>query len=121
MEKLLIVDDSAVQAAQLKAILADEYDVSITQKAEDGLHLASSENYSLILLDVVMPGMDGFTLLEKLQEQYITRSLPVILITSLSDVESEQRGLILGGGGLHYKAFLRPHCKGQGQHPYQTV
>ena len=111
MEKLLIVDDSAVQAAQLKAILADEYDVSITQKAEDGLHLASSENYSLILLDVVMPGMDGFTLLEKLQEQYITRSLPVILITSLSDVESEQRGLILGAVDYITKPFYAPIVK----------
>ena len=61
MEKILIVDDSAVQAAQLKGILTDEYDVSVAQTAEDGLRRASSESYSLILLDVVMPGMDGFT------------------------------------------------------------
>ena len=61
MEKILIVDDSVVQAAQLRAILTDEYDVSVAQTAEDGLRRASSEDYSLILLDVVMPEMDGFT------------------------------------------------------------
>lgn len=79
MEKILIVDDSMVQAAQLRAILADEYDITIAQTAEDGLQKASDEDFSLILLDVVMPGMDGFTLLKKLQEEIITQNVPVIL------------------------------------------
>ncbi len=105
MEKILIVDDSVVQATQLKTILADEYDVTIAQTAEDGLCRASGENYSLILLDVVMPGMDGFTLLKKLQEEIITQSVPVILITSLSDVEHEQRGLVLGAVDYITKPF----------------
>ena len=105
MEKILIVDDSVVQAAQLRAILTDEYDVSVAQTAEDGLRRASSEDYSLILLDVVMPGMDGFTLLKKLQEEIITQNVPVILITSLSDVTSEQRGLILGAVDYITKPF----------------
>ena len=105
MEKILIVDDSAVQATQLKAILADEYDVALAQTAEDGLHRASAEDFSLILLDVVMPGMDGFTLLKKLQDEIITQSVPVILITSLSDVAHEQRGLILGAVDYITKPF----------------
>ena len=54
MEKILIVDDSLLQAAQLKSILNDEYDITIAQTAEDGLRHASAEKYSLILLDVVM-------------------------------------------------------------------
>ena len=69
MEKILIVDDSLLQATRLKDILEDEYDITIAQTAEDGLYHASTEKYSLILLDVVMPGMDGFTLLKKLQEE----------------------------------------------------
>ena len=64
MEKILIVDDSLLQATQLKAIIDDEYDVTIAQTAEDGLRRASDEDFSLILLDVVMPEMDGFTLLK---------------------------------------------------------
>lgn len=105
MEKVLIVDDSIVQAAQLKAILEDEYDVTIAQRAEEGLRWASDENFSLILLDVVMPGMDGFTLLKKLQEEIITKNIPVILITSLSSVADEQRGLVLGAVDYITKPF----------------
>ena len=105
MEKILIVDDSIVQATQLMAILADEYDVTIVQTAEEGLRHVSSESYSLILLDVVMPGMDGFTLLKKLQEEIVTQSIPVILITSLSDVEHEQYGLVLGAVDYISKPF----------------
>lgn len=119
MEKILIVDDSAVQAAQLKDILEEEYDITIAQTAEDGLRRANGGNFSLILLDVVMPGMDGFTLLKKLQEEIITQSIPVILITSLSDVTSEQRGLILGAvdyiakpfNALIVKARVNTHIK----------
>ena len=105
MEKILIVDDSTVQAAQLKAILSEAYDVTIAQTAEDGLRLASEGAFSLILLDVVMPGMDGFTLLKTLQEEIITQSVPVILITSLSDAANEQRGLILGAVDYITKPF----------------
>ncbi|MCI8648337.1 MAG: diguanylate cyclase [Firmicutes bacterium] len=105
MEKILIVDDSAVQAAQLKNILADEYEVAVSNTAEDGLRRAGSEEFSLILMDVVMPKMDGFTLLKKLQEETITQSLPVILITSLSDVKNERRGLILGAVDYITKPF----------------
>ncbi|WP_286081914.1 diguanylate cyclase [Parablautia intestinalis] len=105
MEKVLIVDDSPLQAAHLKDILGDEYDITVAQTPEDGLYQASTDTFSLILLDVVMPGMDGFTLLKKLQEEIITQSVPVILITSLSDVESEQKGLILGAVDYIVKPF----------------
>ncbi len=105
MEKILIVDDSRLQAAQLRLILEEEYDITIAQTAEDGLHLANVGNFSLILLDVVMPGMDGFTLLKKLQEEIIVQSVPVILITSLTDEESEQRGLTLGAVDYITKPF----------------
>lgn len=106
MEKILIVDDSLLQATRLKEIIADEYDVTIAQTAEDGLRRASNESFSLILLDVVMPEMDGFTLLKTLQEEIITQNVPVILITSLSDVENEQRGLILGAVDYITKPYI---------------
>lgn len=105
MERILIVDDSPVQAVQLKSILEDKYDVTLAQTAEDGLCRASGEDFSLILLDVVMPGMDGFTLLKKLQEEIITQSVPVILITSLADVANEQHGLVLGAVDYITKPF----------------
>ena len=111
MEKILIVDDSVVQAAQLKAILEDEYEVTVVQTAEDGLRHIGSGNYSLVLLDVVMPGMDGFTLLKKLQDEIITRSIPVILITSLADVAHEQHGFVLGAVDYITKPLCSPIVK----------
>ncbi len=105
MEKILIIDDSVLQSAQLKAILEDEYDVAVAQTAERGLAFISAGNYSLVLLDVVMPGMDGFTLLKKMQEEIATQSIPVILITSLSDVEDEQQGFVLGAVDYITKPF----------------
>ncbi len=105
MEKILIIDDSRLHASQLKAILEDEYDVTLAHTAEDGLCYAGTGTFSLVLLDVVMPGMDGFTLLKKLQEQVITQSVPVILVTSLSDIEDEQHGLVLGAVDYITKPF----------------
>ena len=105
MEKVLIVDDSLVQAAQLKSILEDDYDVTTVHTAAEGLSAASSDEFSLILLDVVMPVMDGFMLLKKLQDELITRHIPVILITSLADIENEQRGLTLGAVDYIVKPF----------------
>lgn len=105
MEKILIVDDSLTQAAQLKSILDTDYEIDLAHTAEDGLKLASTGGYSLILLDVVMPGMNGFTLLKKLQEEIITQSVPVILITSLSDIQHEQLGLTLGAVDYISKPF----------------
>ena len=119
MEKILIIDDSLVQAAHLKNILSEDYDVTTVQTPKDGLAQAAAGDYSLIMLDVVMPEMNGFTLLKKLQEEIATRHVPVILITSLSDIESEERGLTLGavdyinkpGHPLIVKARVNTHIK----------
>ena len=92
MEKILIVDDSALQATQLKSLLEDEYDVTIAETAQDGLRHAKEGTFSLILLDIIMPGMDGFTLLKKLQEEIITQSVPVILIPVSLTYRMNSRG-----------------------------
>lgn len=105
MEKILIIDDSPLSSNQLKDILSDEYEITIVQTAEDGFELARAGNYFLILLDVVLPGMDGFTLLKILQEENNTKTVPVIMITALSDIEHEQRGLTLGAVDYISKPF----------------
>lgn len=105
MDKILVIDDSAVQAEFVKTILQDDYDVTVCQTAEKGLRCARTGVYSLILLDVIMPGMSGFTLLKELQETALTRHFPVILITSLDDTENEERGLILGAVDYITKPF----------------
>lgn len=103
MEKILIIDDSPVQANFLKTILAADYEVSVSNTAETGLEEARTGEYSLILLDVIMPGMDGFQLLKALQEEMY--QIPVILITSLNDIEHEEQGLTLGAVDYITKPF----------------
>lgn len=96
MEKILIVEDDRLYAARLKKILEDEYEVTIVETAEEGLYYIGTDDYSLVMADIILPGMDGFTMLKRLQEEFMTESVPVILFTSLDDVESEQRGLMMG-------------------------
>lgn len=105
MEKILIIDDSPTQADFLKSILVQDYEITVANVAEEGLRCAKDGGFSLILLDIVMPGMDGFSLLKKLQEEIVTRHVPVILITSLSDEASEERGLTLGAVDYIRKPF----------------
>ena len=105
MDKLLIIDDSAVQIEFLRSILKEDYEITACQTAEDGLRAAKEGNFSLILLDVVMPGTDGFTVLRELKETELTRHVPVIMLTSLADVQYEERGLVLGAVDYVAKPF----------------
>lgn len=107
-DKILIIDDSPVQTDKLKSILEKDYDISTAHTAESGLEQVRNGNFSLVLLDVIMPEMDGFDLLKKLQEEVVTRQIPVILITSLSDAEDEERGLVLGAVDYITKPYHAP-------------
>lgn len=117
--KILIIDDSQIQANALKDILEDEYDVTISQTAQDGLDNAKTGVFSLILLDVIMPDLDGFNVLTRLQETVLTKYIPIIMITSLSDAHHEEKGLTMGAvdyiakpfNPLIVKARVRTHVK----------
>ena len=118
-EKILIIDDSPVQANMLRSILEDDYEITVAHTAGMGLHHAKVGDFSLILLDVIMPEMDGFELLKELQEEVVTRHIPVILITSLSDMEHEERGLVLGAVDYITKPYHPPIVPGE--YPCQAL
>ena len=105
MDKILVIDDSPVQADFLRSILKDDYDITTCQTAQDGLRAAKEETFSLILLDVIMPDMDGFMVLQELKGTELTKSIPVILLTSLADIQYEERGLLLGAVDYVAKPF----------------
>ena len=105
MEKILIIDDSPVQANFLSSILAPDYEITVVNTAREGLKEARAVDYSLILLDVIMPDIDGFELLKMLQEEVVLRHTPVILITSLNDIQHEEKGLTLGAVDYITKPF----------------
>ena len=105
MDKILVIDDSAVQAEYLRSILKEEYDVTVCNTAKEGLSAAKEGCFGLILLDIVMPDMDGFVLLQELKETDLTKHIPVIMLTSLSDVQYEERGLLMGAVDYVAKPF----------------
>ena len=105
LDKILVIDDSPVQTEFLASILKPDYEITACHTAEAGLRAAKEGGFSLILLDVVMPEMDGFTLLRELKGTELTRYIPVILLTSLTDIQYEERGLLLGAVDYVTKPF----------------
>ncbi|GAB4398682.1 MAG: hypothetical protein OHK0048_10760 [Rhodoferax sp.] len=94
--RILIVDDTPSNLLTLGAALHELYDVHIATSGEMALGLAQQHRPALILLDVMMPGMDGFETLRRLRAIPELVNLPVIFVTALSDPGSEQQGLALG-------------------------
>lgn len=105
MEKILAIDDSQVQAELLRKILCEQYDVTTCTTAKEGMQAALTGEYSLILLDVIMPDIDGFAMLKLLKEASQTKHTPVIMITGLTDVQNEEKGLVLGAVDYITKPF----------------
>ena len=95
--RILVVDDVAENLHALVAVLRDNYAIAAATTGEKALELAQRHPQpDLILLDVKMPGMDGFSVLSHLKSNPITASIPVIFVTALSDAVDEARGLKLG-------------------------
>jgi len=106
--RVLIVDDAPENVDILGDILKD-YKRSVALNGERALKIASgSTPPDIILLDIMMPGMDGFEVCQKLKENPITKDIPVIFITGKSEVEDEARGLTLGAVDFIPKPISRP-------------
>ncbi len=95
--RILVVDDTATNQIILKAKLAAQYyDVLLADNGETALEIAENEYPDIILLDVVMPGMDGYEVCEKLKQNPVTAHIPVIMVTSANEPEERVRGLEVG-------------------------
>ena len=93
---IMIVDDSATNIDILVGMLKDQYRLTIAKTGERALELTRRHLPDLILLDLVMPGMDGFAVCEQLKAQAHTRDIPVIFITAMDQKEQKTRGFDLG-------------------------
>lgn len=105
LDLILVVNDSLMQGHVLRQILEAEYQVELCNSGIEAMELAQTLHPSLILLDVVMPEMDGFDVLLRLKQDAATRDIPVILVTSLSNVGYEEKGLTLGAVDYIMKPF----------------
>ena len=96
-QTILIVDDVASNIQTLAGVLKGGYQLKVATSGERALELLSQEsNIDLILLDIEMPEMDGFEVLQKLKENHTTQNIPVIFVTGNISVEDEEKGLISG-------------------------
>lgn len=94
---LLLVDDTPENLTVLGQILMPEFHVRVASSGARALTVAQSQPIpDLILLDVMMPEMDGYEVLQKLRADAVTREIPVIFVTALDHAEDEARGLALG-------------------------
>lgn len=106
--KIMAIDDDVEMLKQLAIMLKDQYAVSVMTSAEKALAALSEGNLpDLILLDVMMPDTDGFSLMEHLKNDKELRKIPVIFLTGMTNTDDEIRGLTIGGADYIRKPFHR--------------
>ncbi len=93
---ILIVDDSPINLQVLMTILQDDYAIIAATSGEKALTLARKQTPDLIILDVMMPNLDGYEVCTQLKANECTQTIPIIFVTSLSEVGNETRGFELG-------------------------
>ena len=94
--RLLVVDDQPANVQVLYRLFADDHQVLMATNGEQALRVCADQRPDLVLLDVVMPGMDGYEVCARLRADPATDGIPVIFVTAERDEESETRGLDLG-------------------------
>lgn len=94
--KLLVVDDQPIHIQLLVQAFAEDYQVFMATSGEQALAVCQSNPPDLVLLDVLMPGMDGFAVCRQLKAQETTSHIPIIFVTARPDAGQETHGLSLG-------------------------
>ncbi len=108
MTRILIVDDNAVNRDLVRAALQIEHPDYICEEAEDGMQAFARAQQGLpdlILLDIMMPGMDGFGVCARLKADSVLRTIPVIMITALDQLDDKVRGFRAGAADYIIKPF----------------
>jgi diguanylate cyclase (GGDEF)-like protein len=95
-QKILIADDSQPVVDMLCAVLGEDHEVMVAPSGQAAIEMAIDRQPDLILLDVVMPGIDGFEVCRRLRAEERTQRIPIVFITGLNALEDERRGLELG-------------------------
>jgi DNA-binding NtrC family response regulator len=101
--KILIIDDEPGSIEAFRIILKDEYEVLCANSAEEGLSMIAQDDIQLVLLDIVMPQMDGITALRKIRE--IDNSLTVVMITATKSIKTAVEAMKLGAFDYVTKPF----------------
>lgn len=105
---LLIVDDEKHNRSLLGELLQDDYRLIMAKNGVQALDRAREHQPDLVLLDVLMPDMDGYAVIRALKNDDLTRDIPVIFITALDSVDDQEKGLELGAVDYISKPFHPP-------------
>ena len=101
MRRVLIVDDERKNRQLIEVMLGEEgYQLSTASCGEDALAMIAAQPPDLILLDVMMPGMDGYQVAARVKSDDATQHIPVVILTALGDRNSRAHGL--GAGAVEY-------------------
>ena len=104
-KKILVIEDEATLQKALNEVLTNEgYEVMSSLDGLRGLELAQKESPDLILLDIILPKMDGFEVLKRIKKDDKISQIPVIILTNLSDISDIQKALDLGATTYLVKA-----------------
>jgi putative two-component system response regulator len=109
--RVLIVDDEPGNIKILSSVLAGDYALSVATSGEQALEVARVQSPDIVLLDMIMPGMDGIEVCEALKAAEDTKDIPVIFVTSMSDSVNEERGLDAGAVDYISKPISPPIVK----------
>ncbi len=100
---ILVIDDTPGNLSLLNQLLREHYRVKLANSGPRGLELAAMAPPDLILLDIMMPDMDGYQVFQRLQSDPATRRIPVIFLTAKVGAEDEERGLAMGAVDFIHK------------------
>lgn len=108
-KKILIVEDDASLSAMYKGkFKADGFVVFSAENGLDGFELAKKEKLDIIMLDIILPQMDGFAVLAELKKDAKTKNIPVVMITNLGTDEDKNKGEKMGAADYIVKANMTP-------------
>jgi len=95
--KIMLIDDSTTNNILYSSIFTDEgYDVVICDNSKNALKMIIEEKPSLIILDLMMPGIDGFELMKKIKQDSNLASIPIVMVTAKLSKESEEKAKNMG-------------------------
>ncbi|MBU3013155.1 response regulator [Poseidonibacter lekithochrous] len=104
---ILIVDDVPANIHTLMSILKDDYTITAATSGEKTLQLLQTSTPDLILLDILMPNMNGYEVCRKIKENANTSNIPIIFVTSLNSIEEQEKGRKAGGIDFITKPFSK--------------
>jgi putative two-component system response regulator len=106
--RILVVDDAPENLMVMESILSNDYSLKLFNDSSEALEYAFANPPDLILLDVMMPKIDGFEICRRLKANPKLSDVPVIFITSKTDIEDEERGFSVGASDFIHKPISAP-------------